>query len=123
MLAALASTLRLITIAICLVTIASYGLFAVNQTDSASARQQHSLASEGAEEPQAAAGAEKKSEKKASGVRGVLDEVAKGLASPFESITASSNSEWGKRSLDTLLVLLAYGFGLGFLARFLRVRA
>jgi hypothetical protein len=35
----------------------------------------------------------------------------------------SSSSEWTTRSVKLLLALLVYGFGLGYLARVVRVRA
>jgi hypothetical protein len=119
MVSALASLLRLATITICLVTIASFGLYAINQTDSASAHQQQSLATEGASADQVV----KTTESGTTGVRGVIDEVSKTLTSPFDGATAGSNSEWVKRGANVLLALVVYGFGLGFLARFLRVRA
>jgi hypothetical protein len=115
--------LRVVTIAICLVTSASFALYAINQTSSASAHQQETLASgtvPSANEPGAQI---KTSEPHTTGVRGVIDEVSKTLTSPFDSATASSKSEWAKRGANLGLALVVYGFGLGFLARFIRVRA
>src|SRR4029077_16671957 len=97
---------------------ASFGLYAVNQTNTASAHQQESLASNGAE-----ARVVTTSETTTKGVRAVIDEVAKTLTPPFKGVTASSNSEWVKRGAGMGFALLVYGFGLGFLARFIRVRA
>jgi hypothetical protein len=118
MVRALGNVLRLAAIGICLVTIASFGLYAINQTDNASAHQQETLAT-GTTEPEQL----QTSEAHSKGVRGVLDEVAKGVASPFDSVTAASNSEWTKRAGGLGFVLVVYGFGLGFIARFIRVRA
>ncbi len=118
MVSALASLLRVVTIAICLVTIASFGLYAINQTNDASAHQQQSLATEGAEQA-----AVQTSENHTTGVRGVIDEVSKTLTSPFDGVTSGSNSEWLKRGANVALALLVYGFGLGYIARFIRVRA
>jgi hypothetical protein len=117
MASAFASLLRAATICICLVTIASFGLYAINQTDNASAHQQESLATEGA--PEAAV---QTTEQHTTGVRGAIDEVSKALTSPFDGVTAGSNSEWTKRVVSLLFALLVYGFGLGFIARFVRVR-
>ena len=118
MVSALARLLRLAAVAICLVTVASFGLYAINQTNTASAHQQESLASGGAEAREV-----NTSEPHTKGVRGVIDETAKTLTSPFKGVTASSNSEWVKRGAGMGFALLVYGFGLGFIARFIRVRA
>ena len=44
------------------------------------------------------------------------------LTSPFSGIVSASSSEWADHGVRLLLALLVYGFGLGFLARALRVR-
>ncbi len=124
MVSALAKLLRLAAISICLVTSASLALYAINQTDSASAHQQESLATNGAVPAAGTPGSTvQTNESHTKGVRGVIDEVAKTLTSPFAGATESSNSEWVKRGAGTLIALLVYGFGLGFIARFVRVRA
>jgi hypothetical protein len=38
-------------------------------------------------------------------------------------VTESWSSEWSKRGVLLLLTLVIYGFGLGFIARVMRVRA
>jgi hypothetical protein len=120
---ALAKLLSLAAIAICLVASASFGLYAINQTDTASAHQQETLADEGAGQPASAPETGIQThEPHTKGVRGVIDEVSKTLTSPFDGVTASSNSEWTKRGANVLLALLVYGFGLGYVARFIRVR-
>jgi hypothetical protein len=124
MVSALGNLLRLAAIAICLVTIASFGLYAINQTDSASAHQQESLATGGAIPAAGTPGsAVQTSETHTTGVRGGIDNVAKALTSPFDGVTSSSNSEWVKRGVGVLIALVVYGFGLGLIARYVRVRA
>jgi hypothetical protein len=118
MVLALAKLLRLAAIAICLAAIASFALYAINQTDNASAHQQETLAT-GTTEPAQL----QTSEPHTKGVRGVIDEISKTLTSPFDGVTASADSEWLKRGADLGFALLVYGFGLGFLARVIRVRA
>jgi hypothetical protein len=51
--------------------------------------------------------------------RRFIDGAAKTLTSPFSSIVVSDNS-WVTHGLPTLFALLAYGFGLGYVARFTR---
>jgi hypothetical protein len=124
MLTAIAKLLRLAAVLMCLVTTASFALYAINQTDSASARQQETLSvGSGASSAPPPSSPIQTSEPHTTGVRGVIDEVSKTLTSPFESATASSNSEWVKRGVNLAIALAVYGFALGFLARFLRVRA
>jgi hypothetical protein len=43
--------------------------------------------------------------------------------SPFQGIVGRDDSRWVKRGVPALLALLVFGFGLGFLARFMRGRA
>jgi hypothetical protein len=105
--------MRTASIVLCLIVIASFLLFAVNQTSTASGKQQEVLGSKPVA-AQTAAGA-----KHESGARRTLDETAETLTSPMDGL---SSSEWGERSLRLIFALLVYGFALGFLARALRVR-
>ncbi len=54
-----------------------------------------------------------------SGVRRFIDDAASDLISPFRSVVQSSN-RWITHGVPTLLGLLVYGLGLGFLARYSR---
>jgi predicted PurR-regulated permease PerM len=116
---ALAKLLRTTSIAICLIVIASFAVFAVNQTKSASNHQQEQLATPAEAAQRAAAPVPPKHHE--SSVHEVLDEVSGELTSPFAGL-ASGSSEWANRGAELLLALLVYGFGLGYLARVLRVR-
>ena len=49
------------------------------------------------------------------------DDAAKTLTSPFSAVVKSSNP-WVDHGLPTILALVAYGVGLGYLARFASVR-
>jgi hypothetical protein len=48
-----------------------------------------------------------------------IDDAAGVLTAPFRSLV-HSNSEWARRIGYTLLALIVYGFGLGYLARWAR---
>ncbi len=112
--------LRFASIAICLIVIASFVTFAVQQTKSASGQQQAQLSSElpGAKSaPDHKSGAPKKGT-----VHKVLDEASDELTSPFAGLVSGSDSQWTIHIVKLLLALAVYGFGLGFLARVLRVR-
>ena len=48
-----------------------------------------------------------------------IDDAASVLTAPFRSLV-HSNSDWARRIGYTLLALIVYGFGLGYLARWAR---
>ncbi len=110
--------MRLASRVICLIVIAWFVVFVVNQTSSASTHQQNEVTGTSplAGEPSTAAA------KHDSTLHRTLDEAANALTSPFAGVVSGSNSEWTIHIVKTLLALLVYGFGLAFLARFLRVR-
>jgi hypothetical protein len=123
--ASIVRLLRLASIAICLIVIASFALFAINETKSASGRQQEALVNGGPAATttgsQSSSGAASRAPKHESAVHKAIDEASSKLTSPFSGVLSSS-SEWATRGGKLLLALLVYGFGLGYLARMLRVR-
>lgn len=117
MTSALVKLLRLAAFVICLIVIASFVSFAVVQTKSASGHQGEQAASPvGDAKP-----IPSEHSRHEGSVRKALDEASAELTSPFDGIIHSS-SEWATRGFKLLLTLIVYGFGLGFLARVLRVR-
>lgn len=108
--------LRLASIVICLIVAASFLVFALNQTSSASGHQREELGETTAPAAPATAKPHENSIHKG------LDEASETLTSPFGGIVSASSSEWGNRAVRLILALLVYGFGLGYLARLLRVR-
>ena len=115
MLSGLAKVIRLVSVAICLIVILAFIVFAVNQTKSASAHQREELG----ESP--AAIHKGQNANRESSIHKDLDEASAELTSPFSGIVSSS-SEWADHSVRLVLALLVYGFGLGYVARVLRVR-
>jgi len=119
---AIVRVLRLVSIAICLIVIASFGVFAINQTKGASAHQQEELNPTSASAAIASAAAAKNGSSEHEGSpHKALTEASNALTSPFSGIVNSS-SEWETRGVKVLLALLLYGFGIGYLARVVRVR-
>jgi hypothetical protein len=110
----IARVLRLVSIAICAIAVLYFAAFALDQTSSASSRQQAEV-----NETAPSSGDPSKT-KQQSGLREALDEAFGKLASPFTGVV-SSTSAWTLHIVDTLLVLIVYGFGLGFLARLLKL--
>lgn len=124
MLSLLSSSLRLASIGLCLIVIASFALFAINQTSNASAQQQEKL-NEAAPTTAVVPGqgsAPPRSPSHKSSARKVIDEAAEVVTSPFDAATEGVSSEWVIHAINLLLTLLVYGFGLGFIARVIRVR-
>lgn len=119
MLSPLAGVLRLASLAACLIVIVSFGLFVLNRTDNASKHQQAELNTPAVGEHTGPAPA---APGKESSTRKTIDEVAKTLTSPFSAVTDGSSSQWVIRSVGLLLALIVYGFGIGYLARAIRVR-
>lgn len=107
----------------CAIVLVSFALFAIDQAGSASAQQQNEV-NESA--PAGAAGTKPKStasaKKGEGGVRETIDEASSTITSPFAGAVAGVHNEWATRGVRLLLALLVYGFGLGYLARVLRVR-
>ena len=117
MLGILAKLIRLASIVICLIVIASFAVFAINQTKSASGHQREVLG-----ETSAAVHEGKSTKTKESSAHKTLDEASAKLTSPFSGIVTNS-SEWAKQIVNLVLALLIYGFGLSYIARVLRVRS
>ncbi len=118
MLPSIARLLRLASFVICMIVIASFAIFAVDQTGSASKVQQEAVVAA----PAPAAGSGVRGAGHEGSVHRAIDDAAGGLTSPFSAITSGSDSEWAIRGTKLLLTLVVYGFGLGYLARTLRVR-
>lgn len=124
MLSPLAGALRLASFVLCLIVVASFVLFAINQTSNASAHQQQELneaapataagPSQGSATPRAHSGK--------SSARKTIDEASEAITSPFSAAADATSSQWLKHAINLLLALLVYGFGLAFLARVIRVR-
>ena len=122
MLSLIARLLRLVSVVICLIVAASFLIFVVEQTSSASTEQQEALGGHRAP-ANAPAGSGKPTLKHQSTLHKKIDEASNEFTSPFSSITSGSSSQWAIRGVNLLLTLLIYGFVLSFLARAIRVRA
>ena len=118
MLLPLATLLRLASRIACLIVIVSFAIFALEQTSEASSHQQNEVT--GTATGSSAPRTEKHSREGT--VHHAIDEVASALTSPFAGITAGSTSQWAIRGVGTVLALLVYGIGVGYLARMLRIR-
>jgi hypothetical protein len=117
--------LRLASFVICIIVIASFAIFAIDQTKSASSQQTEEISngpSAAASTSPGAPGSPTRSTAHDSGLHKAIDKVSEQLTSPFAGLVSGSSSEWVIRGVKLLLALAVYGFGLGYLARVLRVR-
>lgn len=115
----LARILRLASIVICLIALASFVIFAVDQAGKGSNRQQAEVNAAAPAGTTTTSAHPPSESKEKSGPHEAIDKAFSTLSSPFSGITSGSTSQWTIQIVDTLLVLLVYGFGLSFLARLL----
>ncbi len=111
----LATLLRWASWIICLIVAASFLIFVVEQTSSASTHQQEVLI----EHPSPNRAPAVKHE---STLHKTIDEAADFFTSPFAGVVSGSSSQWVIHGVKTVLALLIYGLGLSYLARVIRVR-
>jgi hypothetical protein len=107
--------LRLASFVICLIVVASFVIFAAQQTKSASKQQTEAVSGN-------SSASSTKTSTHESSLHKDIDEASTELTSPFAGIVSGSSSEWVIRGVKLLLALVVYGFGLSYLARVLRVR-
>ena len=112
--------LATVAIAVSLVVVISFGLFAIDELNGASSRNEAKLAQDLEANPPPAA--ERQREKDHGAVRETIDDVNDAIVSPFDGLVSSDDSRWTQRGVPALLALLVFGLGLGFLARFSRAR-
>lgn len=115
----IARILRLTSIVICAIAALYFAAFALDQSSSASTHQQAEVSAAGPPGTTGESGGTHS--KQESGVHEAIDEVFAKLASPFSGVLSSSSNEWTIHIVDTLLVLVVYGFGLAFIARLFKL--
>jgi hypothetical protein len=120
----LATLLRLASWIICLIVLASFVIFVVDQTKTASTHQQEELNQGHAVTSSAPGGPNTPTPPSTheSTLHKTIDEASDAFTSPFAGVISGSSSQWAIHGVKTVLALLIYGFGLGYLARLLRVR-
>jgi hypothetical protein len=112
------SLIRFVAIAISLVVVIGFALFALDETDKGSKAQQAKLERElGSTAAPIAPDAkvEAARERHQDSVREAVDDANDVLLAPFVDLVGSDN-DWVSHGIPALLALLIYGVGLGFLA-------
>lgn len=108
----IARLLLTISFVCCALVIASFALFAHDQVAGASKHQQNELAAVTPTQTPVAV-------HKVGQPRRFIDAASHDLTSPFSSIVHTQNP-WVDHGLPSILALIVYGLGLGYLARFSR---
>ena len=112
--------LRCLAIALSLVVAIGFALFALEDIGRASAQSENRIAGYTATNPSPAG--ERERERRHGQPREIIDDANDVLLAPFAGITAGESSRWVRRGVPALLGLLVYGFGLGYLARWMTAR-
>jgi hypothetical protein len=113
--------LRYLAITLSLIVAAGFVMFAFDDFGRASNLEQGRIAHYDTVDPTPAG--EREREKRHSKARELVDDANDVLLKPFAGIVSDTNrSRWVERGVPTLLGLLVYGFGLGFLSRYARGR-
>jgi uncharacterized membrane protein YraQ (UPF0718 family) len=116
----LSRILRVVSLFICVIAVGWFVGFAVEQSKTASAHQQAELNGSAPASQRTASGGAQTTPAKQGGLRKAIDDAFSTISSPFSGLTSGLSSQWTLHIVDTLLALLIYGFGLGFLARLVR---
>lgn len=118
------SLIRVVAIVMSGFVLLGFAYFATDELDRGSKTQQHALAEElgqlpGEASPIAPAPADEAAREAAhSSFREIVDDVNDVLLGPFVDVV-DSEDVWVQRGIPTLMALLLYGVGLGFLANML----
>jgi hypothetical protein len=112
--------LRYAAVACSAILLLGFGAFAYDQAKSGSDR--HVEALEGIYRPDPPPETERQREARHSDVREAVDDANDVLLKPFAGIV-HADDVWVDRIVPTVLALLVFGFGLGFLARYTQARS
>lgn len=121
MISSIVRLLRLASLVICAIVIASFAIFALDQTKTASKRQTEELTSGPAAAAKSSAAARASAKAHEGSLHKAIDNASNEFTSPFAGVVSGSNSEWLTRGVKLFLALLVYGVGVGFVARATRI--
>jgi hypothetical protein len=118
---AIVRLLRLASLVVCVIVIASFVIFVVDQSKTASAHQAQEIANSPSSTAVTSQGASSSTHE--GSLHKAIDEASDKLTSPFAGVVSGSSSEWVVRGVKLLIALAVYGFGVGFLSRVMLMRA
>jgi hypothetical protein len=113
--------LRALALAASAIVILSFGLFAIDETRTASRRSAEAVAGRAAARVADPSPTQERARERAHGTaRELVDDVNDVLVAPFAGVVPDGSDRWARRGVPALIALVVYGFGLSFLARFAR---
>lgn len=112
--------LRYVAVIASVIVLVSFGMFAIDETRSASVESRARIASQetAGRDPEAAAAVERLRERRHTSLREAIDDANDMLTRPFAPLVEDSESVWMRRTVTSFLALLLFGVGFAFLARF-----
>ncbi|MGZ6643353.1 MAG: hypothetical protein ACXVFK_15215 [Solirubrobacteraceae bacterium] len=120
----MAGLLRLVSVVASLIVIVSFTLFAIDESRAASSASTRAIAGQRATSVADPSPSQEKLRERVHGKpREAVDDANDVLVRPFAWADQGSASLWARKGVPALLALAVYGFGLGYLARLLRIRA
>jgi hypothetical protein len=117
------ATLRWAAAALCAVVLLSFTFFAIDEARGASDASQAGIAGAVVAAPAPTPSQEAARERAHGPVREAVDDTADVVLGPFAWAAPAGGDTWSQRGIPTLLALAVYGFGLGYVARFMHGRA
>jgi hypothetical protein len=117
----LASLLRAAAVVASAIVVVSFGLFALDETRAASKRSAAEVAGTRASRSVDPDPTEERARERAhSDVRELIDDADDVLLAPFAWAAPEDSGKWAQRGIPAVVALVAYGFLLPFLARYLQ---
>ena len=115
----LAGLLRALSVVASAVVLLSFGLFALDETRTASQRSAAEVAGlRASRTPDPNAGEERARERAHSSVRELIDDADDVLIAPFTWAAPQDSGKWAQRGIPAVVALVVYAFVLPFLARY-----
>ena len=118
----MAGLIRFVSVVTSLIVIASFVLFAIDESNAATSASTRAIAG-ASSAPDPTPTQEAVRERAHSKPREAIDDANDVLVKPFAWAADGSSSRWVRKGVPALIALPVYGFVLSFLARMVRVRA
>jgi hypothetical protein len=117
--AVLEGLIRFVAMAASACVLLGFVLFALDESSTASQKSQDAIAGRKASQTTDPSPEQERARERAhSAPREAVDDINDVLLAPFTWIEPESADRWLRRGVPTLVALIVYGFGLGFLARY-----
>jgi hypothetical protein len=112
--------LRYTSILVSAIVVLSFAMWATDQSKSSSSKEVATIGSETSSTTSQQAPAPQPKPAKVPGQpRKAIDDADKQILKPFDGLVSSSNSQWVKKGVPSLLALVVFGFLLNILAGYM----